>query len=542
MHKTGKILIIMATVAINQTAIAQTGRADFIETDINASSMEWVDASLKSFLNVGTKWSTNADAEFSDYSEVTDADKDSFQDAPKTRNILFSNTWSRVDESNDFNVGVEFRNGNLDGGQLPKLKYQVFDNPYRYAQDAWTLKAFANDRIARKNNSIISLDFAAQTGNSDTKAGHRLYNYDMINVEASALYESKPWTEGEDGGWRAGVGINSERYDTEFRLDPTGLETEITEQTLQETTASATGEYRYKPDNKKVTYVSLKACYSTEYDFFLTPEARFEYAPAEGAKVTLFASNTKKTMRPMVENNVALSTQEKGLYLASSRLILLDRKLEQESYWDFGMNGIITRPESDFMLQLGYTYRYYKNHTITDFDTDAHSIHFTASHGKSYFHRVNVNAVVPLFTNLSMKASYIYEDARETLTNDKLTEVPFVPRHNAGIEMSYSLMGKWQLKASYNYLAGIRTPEASNIEPLWESTTYSYDLLSVRLEKTFRDRFKLYAGGCNMTDSKQKNAVIKPLDTWGDSFDSSMIYMPLRGARYYAGFRIKLQR
>lgn len=537
MHLTEKILIIAVATTLIQNANAQT---DAICIDANASSMEWFDASLNGSLALGSRLSTEADAGFSRYSEVKDDNKDSFQDSPEKELLHISNAWKYNGTSHTLKAGIEFNEGSIDGGQLPRLKYQVFANPYRYSQDSWNVKASADDRISTGNLSALTVRGSAEFAGTDSKAGHRISNYSKTGFDAGFMYEPGSWYSTEDGGWRAGAELKSERYDYEYRFDPTGLETAITETTQTETTVSLVGGYIYKPDSKKITRLTLKASYSTEYDFFLTPSARFAYNPNNWLQLSLFAENNRRTVRPLAENNIALSQQDKGLYLASSRLILLDKDLEQESSWDFGFNSSITLPFVE--INGGYTYRYYKHHVITDFDTDAHSIHFTSSPGKSYVHRAVISAESSPVEGLEINATYIYEDARETLTDNRITQVPFIPKHNAGITAEYTPNGKWLFSASYSFLGGIRTPKPDFIQPLWESSTYSYDLLSICIERTFWDRLTLYTGGSNLTDSRQKNTVISPLDPWGDTFDSSMIYMPLRGARYFAGIRIQLKR
>jgi hypothetical protein len=52
----------------------------------------------------------------------------------------------------------------------------------------------------------------------------------------------------------------------------------------------------------------------------------------------------------------------------------------------------------------------------------------------------------------------------------------------------------------------------------------------------------VYVGSENLTGYRQKNPIIGADNPWGADFDATMIYAPLHGALFYAGFRYKFEK
>ena len=65
--------------------------------------------------------------------------------------------------------------------------------------------------------------------------------------------------------------------------------------------------------------------------------------------------------------------------------------------------------------------------------------------------------------------------------------------------------------------------------------------MSFQVTRFFRN-WSVYIGGENLTNFKQKNAIIGADDPWGDNFDASMIWGPMHGAKGYIGVRYNLPR
>ena len=66
-------------------------------------------------------------------------------------------------------------------------------------------------------------------------------------------------------------------------------------------------------------------------------------------------------------------------------------------------------------------------------------------------------------------------------------------------------------------------------------------MLNLQVTRWFR-HFSIYAGGENLTNKRQKNAVIDSMNPWGQQFDTNMVWGPVNGAMGYIGIRINFGR
>ena len=81
--------------------------------------------------------------------------------------------------------------------------------------------------------------------------------------------------------------------------------------------------------------------------------------------------------------------------------------------------------------------------------------------------------------------------------------------------------------------------------PTWATLQFGdystpYSLMNAQLTRVFNDNFEIYVGGENLTSFTQENAVVAADHPFGTNFDTTMIYAPVMGRMFYAGFRYKL--
>ena len=65
--------------------------------------------------------------------------------------------------------------------------------------------------------------------------------------------------------------------------------------------------------------------------------------------------------------------------------------------------------------------------------------------------------------------------------------------------------------------------------------------MNTQISKFFR-KWSIYAGCENIGDFTQKNPIIAADDPWGNHFDSSKIWGPVHGRKFYIGIRFGLDR
>ena len=86
-------------------------------------------------------------------------------------------------------------------------------------------------------------------------------------------------------------------------------------------------------------------------------------------------------------------------------------------------------------------------------------------------------------------------------------------------------------------------PNTSTNLPQYQLGEYapSFAVFNAQITRTFSSTFEIYAGGENIGNYKQDNAIVSADNPFGSSFDSSMIYGPTFGSMYYVGLRFKIK-
>jgi hypothetical protein len=64
--------------------------------------------------------------------------------------------------------------------------------------------------------------------------------------------------------------------------------------------------------------------------------------------------------------------------------------------------------------------------------------------------------------------------------------------------------------------------------------------MNVQVTKVFSEHLEVYLGGENINDFQQENPILGANEPFGPNFDTSLVYGPIMGGMYYAGFRYKL--
>lgn len=126
-----------------------------------------------------------------------------------------------------------------------------------------------------------------------------------------------------------------------------------------------------------------------------------------------------------------------------------------------------------------------------------------------------------------------------------LYEKALTGKYKGLITASYKTpLGKWQFDGTLQLNGGGRMPTPYTLEDgsaSWNARYKGFEQLSLQITRYFR-RWSVYIGGENLTNFKQKNAIVGAGNPWGETFDASMIWGPMHGAKGYIGVRFNLAR
>ncbi|MBQ2077823.1 MAG: TonB-dependent receptor, partial [Bacteroidales bacterium] len=102
---------------------------------------------------------------------------------------------------------------------------------------------------------------------------------------------------------------------------------------------------------------------------------------------------------------------------------------------------------------------------------------------------------------------------------------------------------KWQFDFTAQFNGPGRIPStASNPEEYRRDDKFkAYNIFNAQITKFFK-KWSIYVGVENIFNFTQKDPIIAAGDPFGDYFDSSLIWGPIDGRKFYLGIRFAIDR
>ena len=187
----------------------------------------------------------------------------------------------------------------------------------------------------------------------------------------------------------------------------------------------------------------------------------------------------------------------------------------------------------------------FENQVVVDWE-NPQQISFYNLDGRSIANSFQVETNYSPFDNFNVRTAYKFFDVTTDYISGNLTK-PIQPQHRFFMNASYETNknengGLWKFDSTYNLIGEQRLPNTSTNPVALQLPEYSngYSLLNAQITKVFSDKFEVYIGGENITNVKQENPILGSDDPFGANFDSTIVYAPIFGSAYYAGFRFNI--
>jgi outer membrane receptor for ferrienterochelin and colicin len=456
-----------------------------------------------------------------------DGNGDGFLDSPKVRQIDLMNRWAWFGQNYIFQGGVKVLNENRRSGQTAHtmdMSRMSADHLFEIGIKTQRYELFAKNAYIfdHEKNSNVALMVSGSYHSLDGTYGHKLYNADQRNLYASLMFETNfsPMH-----SLSTGLSCNYDDLKEWFRLVHDTAVTP-TSQRNHEVTPGLYAQYTFNWNDKLVAMTGLRYDYSTIYGSFVTPRAHIKWAPSDLLSLRASVGKGYRTVYALAENNYLI---------ASGRTLIVD-KLNQEQAWNYGVSAALNIPlfGKPLALNLEYYYTNFDSQAIVDYDSNPSEIRITNLQGRSYSHTFQVDATYPVIDGLSITAAYRLNDVKTTY-GGVLMDNPLTNKSKALFTVSYKTpLELWQFDATLQLNGGGRLPLADN--PHFDA----FPQLNMQITRWFR-HFSVYIGGENLTGFKQKNPIIGADNPWTSAFEPTLVWGPMHGAMFYAGFRYNLK-
>jgi len=364
----------------------------------------------------------------------------------------------------------------------------------------------------------------------DSYFGLTDYLADQQSLYSNLIYQSILGSTNHQ--YRTGISFQADSYE-----ETVGME--LYER--RELVPGAFLEYTFNHMDIFSAVAGFRADFHNIYGAFLTPRLHLRYEPVAKTVIRASLGRGQKTASIFAENM--------GIF-ASSRSIYLDETsdelpygLEPEVAWSYGLNFTrgfkLGAAESVFKLDFYHT-RFSKQ-VVVDLDRNPQEVHFYNLNGDSWSNSFQAQLDMEPLERYDIRIAYRINDVRTTYGDDLLSR-PMVAKHRAFINMAYSTRDFWSFDITWSWQGPKRIPSTeSNPEAYrMESNSPAFSLVNLQLGKTLFQRLELYAGIENLFGFVQEDPILASEDPFGPWFDSSLIWGPIFGRKFYGGIRFRI--
>jgi outer membrane receptor for ferrienterochelin and colicins len=308
-----------------------------------------------------------------------------------------------------------------------------------------------------------------------------------------------------------------------------------------ENVAGAFFEYTFTPNEKFDVVAGIREDYNNLYGWFTTPRLNVRYEPVKGTTIRLSAGRGQRTANIFAENNgVFVSLRTVNILTSSAKGAY---GLQPEVAWNKGISidqkmRLFNRTAS---LGVDFFRNDFTNQIVVDVEKPG-EINFYNLNGKSYSNSLQAEFAVEPVQKLNVRLAYRLFDVKTTYGN-QLLQKPLTSLNRAFANLDYDFKGwKFDYTVSYNGQKRVPSTAANPVMYQRELTSPAFVLMNAQVAKTVgkEKHLDVYIGAENLTNYFQKNAIIAAEQPFNKYFDASMVWGPLTGRMFYAGFRYKI--
>lgn len=481
------------------------------------------------------KWQTGFYVHGNYRGEKFDKNNDTFLDAPLANQINVMNRWQYANNETGWVSFLTLRYMNDE-----KQTGQINFNPNT---DKGTTNAWGSEIKTNRFDSTLKLGYvfpelpfqnigfqlAYNNHDQESYFGLRNYNIQQQSVYSNIIFNSI-------------IGDTRHKFKTglSFSYDTYDELVETINYDRNENNAGAFFEYAYDNTENLSLTAGFRVDHHNLIGTFITPRLHLRYVPWEKGVFRASIGKGTRTASIFAENQ-QLFASSRNINITSSGGEIYG--LNPETAWNYGISYLqgfrLFDQKGDITLDFYQTN--FKNQVVVDWETPQ-EISFYDLNGSSIANSFQVETNYELVKHVNLRMSYKYLDVATDYLSGNLSK-PLQPKHRFFTNLSAETHLKennsqWKFDVTYNFLGEQRLPNTNNI---LEEHSDAYSLLNMQVTKVFSERFEIYAGGENITNYKQETPIIGTDNPFGSNFDSTIIYGPIFGSSFYAGFRFKIK-
>ncbi len=303
------------------------------------------------------------------------------------------------------------------------------------------------------------------------------------------------------------------------------------------------GEYTYAVGDKLSVVAGARADYNTYYDNTLfTPRTHIRWGVTESTTLRASAGMGHRTTNIITDNigilatgrNITFDSEFNSDFNRQERAVTLGASLTQT----FSLAR-----QSDATISFDYFRTDFLNQVIVDQERDANSIYIYSSDERSFTDTYQLDFTWSPIERLDIFATYRYTNSAMTLTRaDGSLEVvdrPLVDSFKTLLNVQYATpYRRWVFDATAQYNGPSRLP-VQNGDLSTSEYSPAYPMFFAQVSRRLGD-VELYVGCENIANYHQQNPILNADNPFSSGFNSSVVWGPLMGRKFYLGLRYNL--
>ncbi|PCJ98788.1 MAG: TonB-dependent receptor [Flavobacteriaceae bacterium] len=485
------------------------------------------------------KWSTGLYLHGNLRKDKVDENNDGFLDVPLANQINIMNRWQYQNPETGWVsfINVRFLND----------EKQVGETNFNPDRDKFTTNSWGGEIDTRRFDSSVKLgyvfpeipyqSFGFQSSYSihkqDSYYGFNQYDITHQSIYSNALFNSIIGN--TQNKFKTGLSFTYDKFD-EFVNGSTYARTD--------NSVGAFFEYSYDNLERLSLVAGVRVDAHNRLGTFMTPRLHARYTPWEKGSLRVSFGKGRRAANIFAENQ--------QLFASSRQIRILDTDgkiygLDPEVAWNYGVSFLqgFTAFERTGNITLDFYRTDFENQVVVDWE-NPQEVSFYNLTGESTASSVQFEVNYEVIKNVELRTAYKYYDVK-TDYQSGLLQKPLQAQHRFFANLGYVTQPKengsqWRMDYTLHTLSKQRLHNTSiNPEPYkLNEFSESYSLMNAQITKVFSKKFEVYIGGENLTNFSQNNPILGADDPFGAYFDTSIVYAPIMGATYYAGFRFKL--
>lgn len=515
------------------------------------SSEGMIELNANTGIRLSDKWSTALLVHGDWLTMQHDANHDGFMDMPEKTQYNVMNRWQYKTDTWFLQFGGKLLDETRMGGQKG-FKKEMRGNYganalYGIGIDSRRYEGFLKlgYLMPEYENTSMAILVNYTDHDQDSYYGARDYQAHQQTVFTNYIFQSIFGNQ-VNQKYSVGVSFNYDRYDESFNDYLVALQqkTDLVNFDRSERVAGAFFQYTGAFWEKLTVMAGVRYDYHNIFGGFVTPRLHIAYAPDEMTMLKLSAGHGARTANVLAENSYLLASAN-SIYVNNKLLAEHPdelEKMEMEKAWNFGVQ--LNRKFILWGRMLNINLDYYRtdftNQVVVDNETQFGKVNFYNLEGDSYSNCYQVEVKYELIPRFDVLGAYRYNDVKTTV-GEKLLRAPLQSKYKGLLNLSYyTNMKKWQFDFTTQFNGPGRvplTPAEYNVADHFDS----FRIMNAQISKFFR-KWSIYAGCENIGNFTQKHPIIAANDPWGNDFDSSKIWGPVHGRKFYLGIRFGLER